>query len=256
MRARFQLVVNAPRARCGRASASPISPFESSPPSFESRQFLIAIHYSLFTIHCSAVPSGSTIPCERLRNVLYCKVEPERNHAGPERAASHDCPPTMPRPPAMSTCPERQVRILPQAQVAPGAAATNQHCADLPPAAPRSRSETVPARQPMPLPPPPCAVSCHKEHAAATVLRAFCPRTPSLAHLESKTDRELTATASCYECPCQYPVTSTKENFSKRDRSGRNRAFRYLIGTPSIPDFRKTSSQFASHLDGYGPIQA
>ena len=106
---------------------------------------------------------------------------------------------------------------------------------------------------PMPAPPPPSSVSCHKGHSATTDLRTLCNKTPSFAHFQSKTDRELTATASCYESPCQYPVTSTKENFSKRDRSGRNRAFRYPIDTLSIPDFRKIRSRFASHPDAFRP---
>ena len=36
---------------------------------------------------------------------------------------------------------------------------------------------------------------------------------------------------------------------------GPEQAFRYPIDTLSIPDFRKTSSRFASHLDAPGPIQ-
>ena len=145
--------------------------------------------------------------------MLYCKVEPDHNQAGPERAASHTCPPTIPGPPTMSTCSEPNVRNQPPANMASGTAAANPKCGHLPTAAPPPRCETKPAMQPMPAPPSPGSVSCHKEHAADTVLRTSCLRTPSFAHSQSKTDRELTATASCYESPCQYPVTSTKEIF-------------------------------------------
>ena len=153
----------------------------------------------------------------------------------------------------MSTRPELNVRVLPPAHVAPGAAATNRQCTTQPSAAPPTRDRGKRAMPPMPAPPPPSSVSCHKGHSATTDLRTLCNKTPSFAHFQSKTDRELTAAASCYESPCQYPVTRTKENFSKRDRSGRNRAFRYPIDTLSIPDFRKIRSRFASHPDAFRP---
>ena len=69
MCARFQLLVNAPRTRCGRRCASPIPPFEF-------RVSAVSDHYPLSTIHCTS-----------LQNVLYCKVESEHTQAGPERAA-------------------------------------------------------------------------------------------------------------------------------------------------------------------------
>lgn len=124
---------------------------------------------------------------------------------------SHTCPPTMPRPPAMPTCPELHFRSLPPAHVVPGPAGTSQQCADLPSAAPPTRSGMAPAMPPMPAPPAPGSVSCHEKHATDTVLRTFCTKTPSFAHFRSKSDRELTATASCYESPCQYPVTKSEE---------------------------------------------
>ena len=213
-------------------------------------QFLATDHRPLIT---AAPQSRPAVPGKSLRNVLYCKVEPDHNQAGPERAASHTCPPTIPGPPTMSTCSEPNVRNQPPANMASGTAAANPKCGHLPTAAPPTRCETKPAMQPMPAPPSPGSVSCHKEPAADTVLRTSCTNTPSFAHFQSKTDRELTATASCYESPCQYPVTSTKEYFSKRDRSGRNRAFRYPIDTLPILDFRNTRSRFASRLDAPGP---
>ena len=177
--------------------------------------------------------------------MLYCKVEPERNRAGPERAALHTCPPTMPRPPTMSTCSERHVRNLPPAHIAPGATATNRKCATLPPAAPPTRSGAVPAMlSPMPALPPPGSVSCHEKHATDTVLRTFCTKTTPFAHFQSKNDREPTATASCYESPRQYPVTRREKVFSKLGQSGQNSAF----DTLSIPCRYPVSEKIAAGL--------
>ena len=171
---------------------------------------LSTVHYSLST----AVPqSAPNAPCKSLRNVLYCKVEPEHNQAPPERTASHNCPPTLPRPPAMSTCPELNVRTLPPAHIAPGAAATNRQCTTRPSAAPPIRSRTRRGMPPMPALPPPASVSCHEKHATDAILRTFCTITTSFAHFQSKNDREPTATASCYESPCQYPVTRRERRF-------------------------------------------
>ncbi len=186
--------------------------------------------------------------------MLYCKFEPEHNQAGPKRAASHNCPPTMPRPPTMSTRSVPNVRILPPAHIAPGSAATNRKCTALPSAAPPTRSGTGPAIQPMPAPPPPGSVSCHKEHAAVTVLRTFCTRTPSFAHFQSKTDRELTAAASCYESPCQNPVTRREKQFSNFGPIWAKQRIRYPIDTLSIPVFRRIRSHSASQLDTLRPL--
>ena len=173
-------------------------------------------HWPLATDHWQLPcrKSRPALPCKRLRNVLYCKFEPEHNQAGPERAASHNCPPTMPRPPTMSTRSVPNVRILLPANIAPGAAGTHRKCTALPSAAPPTRSGTEPAIQPMSAPPPPGSVSCHKEHAAVTVLRTFCTKTTSSAYFQSNNDREPTAAASCYESPCQYPVTRREKHFS------------------------------------------
>ena len=177
--------------------------------------------------------------------MLYCKVEPERNRAGPERAALHTCPPTMLRPPAMSTCSERHVRNLPPAHIAPGATATNRNCATLPPAAPPTRSGAVPAMlSPMPALPPPGSVSCHEKHATDTILRIFCTKTTSFAYFQSKNDREPTAAASCYESPNQYPVTRKEGSFSELDQSGQNMHF----DTQSIPCRYPKSERFTARL--------
>ncbi len=191
-------------------------------------QFLATDHWPLST---ALSKSGPAVPCKSFRNVLYCKVEPAHIQAGPERAASHTCPPTMPRPPTISTSAELNVRNLPPATIAPGTAATNPKCPHLPSAAPPMYCGTNSPMQPLPSLPAPGSVSCHEEHAAVTVLRTFCTKTTSFAHFQSKTDRELTATASCYESPCRYPVTRREKKFSKLGPSGQNKHF----DTLSIP---------------------
>ena len=138
----------------------------------------------------------------------------------------------------MLTCSEPNVRIPPLANIPPSPACNNCKC----------------SHQPSAAPPSPGSVSCHKVPAAVTVLRTFCTKTPSLAHFQSNTDRKLTATASCYESPCQCPVTRTQKNFSKLGKSGQVYTIRYPIDTLSIPDFRAILSRFASHLDALRPI--
>jgi len=116
----------------------------------------------------------------------------------------------------MSTCSELNVRTLPPAHIAPGAAAANQKCATLPSAAPPTLSSGKRAMPPMPALPRPPSVSCHETRETVAELRTFCTKTTFFAHFLSKTDRVLTATASCYERPCQYPVTSSEEKFLKQ----------------------------------------
>ena len=154
----------------------------------------------------------------------------------------------------MSTCSELNVRTLPPAHIAPGAAGTNRQCTTLQSAAPPTRSGTRRAMPPMPALPPPASVSCHEKHATDTILRTFCTKTTSFAHFQSKNDRELTATASCYESPCQYPATRREKVFFKVRPIGPERAFRYPIDTLPIPGFREIRSRFASQLDALGPI--
>ena len=210
-------------------------------------------HWPLTTdVCCAVVRSRRPLQESPKRAILQGRARTQP--AGPRTRCITHLPPTMPRPQTMLTCSEPNVRILPPSNIPPSPACSNRKCSHQPSAAPPYRSGTVPAKPPMPAPPSPGSVSCHKEHSAAAVLRTFCTKTPSFAHFQSKTDRELTATASGYESPRQYPVTRTKENFSKQDRSGRNRAFRYPIDTLPILDFRNTCSLFASHLDALGPI--
>ncbi len=154
----------------------------------------------------------------------------------------------------MSTCSERHVRILPPAHIAPGAAAATRKCTTQPSAAPPTRGGTRRAMPPMPAQPPSASVSCHEKHATDTILRTFCTKTTSFAHFQSKNDRELTATASCYESPCQYPATRREKVFFKVGPIGPERAFRYPIDTLPIPGLREIRSRFASQLDALGPI--
>ena len=184
--------------------------------------------------------SAPAVPCKRLRNVLYCKVEPEHNQSGPKRPAAHNCPPALLRHPTMSTCTELNVRTLPPAHIAPGAAAANQNCATLPSAAPPTLSSGKRAMPPMPVQPPPGSVSCHETRETVAELRTFCTKTTFLAHFLSKTDRELTATASCYESPCHYPVTRREKVSSKLGQSGQNSA----SDTLSIPCRYPVSEEF------------
>ena len=150
----------------------------------------------------------------------------------------------MSRPPAMSTRSKPNVRSLAPTHITKGPFYTNLQFADPSPAAPHIYSRVTPAMPPMPLPSPPASVSCHKDHAIATVLRVFCIRTTSLAHYLSKSDRVLTATASCYESPSQHPVTRRAKFFSKLGQSGQNSAF----DTLSIPCRYPVSEKLAAGL--------
>ena len=148
----------------------------------------------------------------------------------------------MPRPPAMSTCPEPNVRILPHVHIAPGAAGTNRKSATLPSAAPPTRHGMKPAMPPMTAPPAPGPVSCHEEHAVVAVLRTFSTQTTYFARSYDKNGRQTTTTVSCYESPCLYPVTRRKKNFSKLGQSDQNKHFdtlsipcRYPISAVSQP---------------------
>ena len=153
----------------------------------------------------------------------------------------------------MSTRSELNVRILPPAHIAPGAAATTRQCTTQPSAAPLTLSGIKRAMPSMPPLPPLTSVSCHEKHATDTILRTCCNKTTSFAHFLSKNDRELTATASCYESPCQYPVTRREKVFFKVRPIRPKQRIRYSIDTLPIPDFRKIRSRFTTHLDAPGP---
>ena len=150
----------------------------------------------------------------------------------------------MSRPPAMSTRSKPNVPSLAPTHITKGPFYTNLQCADPSPAEPPIYSRVTPALPRMPLPPPPGSVSCHKEHTTATVLRTFCTKMTSLAHSLSKSDRELTVTASCYEGPSQHPVTRREQFLSKLGQSGQNSAF----DTLSIPCQYPVSEKLAAGL--------
>ena len=159
----------------------------------------------------------------------------------------------------MPTRSELHVRILPPANIAPGSAGTHRKRTALPSAAPPTHSGTRRAMPPMPALSPPASVSCHEKEATVAVLRTYYTKTTSFTHFLSKNDRELTATASCYESLCHYPVTRREKKLQILAPFGQNRPF----DTLSIPDFPKPRSRFASHpdapgptLDGFGPILA
>ena len=103
------------------------------------------------------------------------------------------------------------------------------------------------AAPPIPAPPTPPLVSCHKGQETDTFLRTCCTKTPSFAHLRSKTDLELTAPASCYESPCKYPVTRREKKISKLVPSGQSKHF----GTQSIPCRYPNSETFAAGLRNF-----
>ena len=152
------------------ASRSPVRPAPTVPtvPSVPSTA---TGHWQLSTIHCSAA-----VPLFPARDSETCYTagsNPNTTRLGPERAACAQLP-VHPRPPTMSTSSELNVRTLPPANIAPGAAATTPKCTAQPSAAPPTRSGKKPALPPMPAPPPPGAVSCHENHAAVTILRTSC----------------------------------------------------------------------------------
>ena len=180
-----------------------------------------------------------------LRKVLYCKVGPKHNRAGPERAASHNCPPTMPRPPTMSTCSELNVRTLPPANIAPGAAGTNRQCTTQPSAAPPIRNRTRRAMPPMPALPTRPSISCHEKHATDTTLRTFCTKTTLFVYYQSKTTRYRILLRESMPISCH----EERENFCKVGPIRPKLRIRYPIDTLSILGFRKIRGRFASHPD-------
>ena len=162
--------------------------------------------------------------------------------------------PPCPRPPAMSTCSQLNVRILPQAYIAHGPAGTNQKCADLPSAAHTIHNGSKPALPPMTAPPTSGSVSCHKKRAAVTDLRTSCTQNDIFcAFVRQKRPRNAdirillreSMPLSCHE---------KQEKFFKVGPIWPKHAFRYPIDTLSIPDFPRIRSKFTSHLDVLGPI--
>ena len=167
--------------------------------------------------------SAPAVPCKSLRSVLYCKVGPKHNRAGPERAASHNSPPTMPGPPTMSTCSERHVRILPPAHIAPGPAATRLG---------------ILSRK-----------ACNRHDIAHFLHQndTFCAFS---VQERQGTDRDRILLRESTPISCH----EERESFFKVGPIRPKQRIRYPIDTLSIPGFRKNRSHSASHLDAPGPI--
>ena len=178
---------------------------------------------------------------------------PNTTRLDPNALHAHSCPPTMPRPPTLSTHSDTNVRILPQANFAPGSAGNNPKCADLPSAAPPTHSVMTPAMQPMPAPPARGPVSCHEKHAAVAVLRTFGTQNDIFCAF-SRQERQGTYSGRILLRE-SMPI-SCHEKTDKFFKVGPNRpkqAIQYPIDTLSVPDLRKIRSHFASHLDALGP---
>ena len=158
----------------------------------------------------------------------------------------------MPRPPTMSTCSEPNVRILPQANFAPGSAGSDSKCTELPSAAPPTHSVMTPAMPPMPASPARCPVSCHEKHAAVAVLRTFGTQNDILCAF-SRQKRQGTDSGrillrksmsiSCHE--------KTEKLFKVRPNRPKQ-AIRYPVDTQSIPDFPEIRSHFTTQYDALG----
>ena len=244
--ARFQPVVAAPRIRCHRVCASPNNP--RSTGSHRPHDFLATGNYPLSTIHypLQCRTSGPAVPCKRRRNVLYCKVEPEHNQAGPERAACTHLPAhhdqaanhvdllRTERPnPAHSAQRSRLSRYQPEMRRPAVRRAAHPQGNDTRHAAHAGAAGiwfcilSRKARS--------CRCFAHFLHPNDT----FCA---FLRQIYDKNGREMPTSVSCYESPCQYPVTRRMRNFSKLGQTGQNKKFdtlsmpyRYPISAVSQP---------------------
>ena len=187
--------------------------------------------------------------------MLYCKVEQEHNQAlDPNALHAHTCPPTMPGPPFMSTCSEPNVRILPQANFAPGIAGNNPKCADLPSAAPPAHTVVTHAMRPMPAPPASGSVSCHEKHAAVAVLRTFGTQNDILCAFSRQKRQGNDSGRILLRESMPISCHEKTEKFFKVRPNRPKQAIRYPFDSLSIPDFRKIRSHFTSQYDALGPI--
>ena len=195
-------------------------------------------------------PSGPAVPCKSLRNVLYCKVEPEHIRAAPERAACAQLPAYLTQASNhVNSALNRTSEPLPKAHIAPGSAGNDSKCAELPSAAPPTHSVMTRAMQPMPAPAGTrfCILS-----RRSTQLSLFCAlsalKTTSFARFHDKNDREPTAAVSCYESPCPISCHEKTEKFFKVRPNRPKQAVRYPIDTLSIPDFPEIRSHFTNTI--------
>ncbi len=236
MCARFQLVVNAPRTRCGRRCASPIPPFEF-------RVSAVSDHYPL-----------STIPCTSLQNVLYCRVESEHTQAGPERAAythmpAHHAQATNhvdllrterpnPAPGELRSglCRERlEMRRTAVRRAAHPQCNDTRHAAHAGAAGTRLCILSRKARS--------CRCFAHFRHSKRHILRVFTTKATG-------TDRGRILLRESMPISCH-------ENAEKFFKVGPNRpkqAIQYPIDTLSVPDFPEIRSHFTTQYDALGSI--
>ena len=194
-------------------------------------QFLATDHWPLST---ALSKSGPAVPCKRLRNVLYCKVEPEHIRATPERAACAQLP-------AHHAQAANYVDLLRSERPQPAPSAhrsgrSRYHPEMYHPSVRRTaHSQQDETRHP--------AHACAAATRLGILSRKGC-NCRRVAHFLHQNDRELTATVSCYESPCPYPVTRRPKNFSKLDQTGQNKQF----DTLSIPCRYPISQKFAATL--------
>ncbi len=141
-----------------RRSSFDVSSYGSSRP-------LSSIHNPLQC--CNPVPPS---PARDSETCYTAGSSQDTTRLDPNKLHTHTCLPTMPKPPTMSTCSETNLRILPQANFAPGSVGNNSKCTELPSAVLPTHSVMTPAMQPMPASLAPGSVSCHEKHAAVAVI--------------------------------------------------------------------------------------
>ena len=166
----------------------------------------------------------------------------------PNPLHAHKFPPTMPGPPTMSTCSKSNLQNPPKTQNAPGAAATSQKCADLPPTGPKM----IPAIPPMPAPPTPGSISRNNKNAASPDSLHSAASAPSFSRSPAATVPKVSTSESRHELSSQYPVTRSSKNFSKLCLTVASCAF----DTLSIPDFRHFPASFAHTWTLFGQLWA
>ena len=250
--ARFQPVVAAPRIRCHRVCASPNNPRSSG--SHRPHDFLATGNYPLSTIHCSAAHPVPPSPARNSETCYTARSSPNTTGLDPNARHVHNCPPTIPRPPAMSTCSKMNVRILAQANFAPGIAGNNPKCADLPSAAPPAHTVMTHAMRLMPAPPASGFVSCHEKHSAVAVLRNSCTQNDIFCAFSGQTPTRNADIRILLRESMSISCHENTKKFLKVRLIGLEQAIRYPIDTLSIPDFRRIRSHFTTQYDTLGPI--
>ena len=225
------------------------------------RLAISAVRVSTFRV--SAVPAHyplqfrNPVPPFPARDSETCytaRSGPNTTRPDPHALHTHTCPPTMPRPPTMSTCSELNVPFLPQANFAPRPAGSSPKSADLSAAAPPAHSGMRPAMQPMPAPPAPGSVSCHEMHAAVAALLTSCAQNDiSCAFSRQKrlgTDSGRILLRESMPMSCHEKT----ENFSKLGQTGQNKQFDTLSIPCRYPVSQKSAAPLATQYDALGSI--